>query len=265
MHHGPRVAPERRAELASAYAHGAGEYDLARPGYPAEIAGVCLSGLADTFGSLRVADVGAGTGIFTEQLRAVSDARGEAAEFVAVDISEAMLLRARDRGFPTRVASGEDTGLEAQSWHLVTYAQAWHWVDPVAAGVEAARLVRPKGRLALAWNQLDVTVPWVHRLSRIMRSGDVFYDPARPPRPGGRWRSPELTVARFSQRATPGQITELARTRSSWRTSSAAQRERTEANLSDYLRSELGFGEDDVLELPYISFVWTFVRSSRVD
>ncbi len=266
---GPRLSPARRAHLASAYAADAEGYDAVRPAYPWPVVRACLEGLHEQFGErhprVSAADIGAGSGIFTEQLRESAERAGVPLEVTAVDVSEAMLRRASERGLSTRLASGEDTGLESQSFQLVTYAQAWHWVDADRAGREAARLVEPKGRLALVWNQLDVRVPWVHRLSRIMRSGDVFFTPEQAPRPGGRWRSPSLHTAEFLQPLTPAEVVALARTRSSYRTSSPEQRARCERNIRDYLCRELGSDPGQTLDIPYLSFAWTFVRSSRVD
>jgi ubiquinone/menaquinone biosynthesis C-methylase UbiE len=255
--------------MATAFAHSAADYDRIRPSYPASIAEACLDGLWETFRErstdVRILDVGAGTGIFTSQLQEAARAMSVPAQVVALDVSDAMLAEAAAKGLEVRTGSGENTGFESQSVHCVTYAQAWHWVDPLTAGREAARVVVPKGRLALVWNQLDVRQPWVHRLSRIMRSGDIFYDPSTPPRPGGRWRSPELITEEFTQRLTPQQVVELARSRSSYRKASHEQQVRCEENILDYLLVERGLSEDDVLDLPYLSFVWTFVRSSRVD
>ncbi|WP_217565570.1 methyltransferase domain-containing protein, partial [Micrococcus sp. GbtcB5] len=61
--------------------------------------------------------------------------------------------------------TAEATGLPAASADAVVAAQAWHWMDPGAASAEAARVLRPGGRLAAVWNQLDTAVPWVHRLT----------------------------------------------------------------------------------------------------
>lgn len=49
-----------------------------------------------------------------------------------------------------RVGSAENTGLDANSFDLVTAGQCWHWFDSVAAMVEAQRVLRPGGVLAIA-------------------------------------------------------------------------------------------------------------------
>ena len=70
--------------------------------------------------------------------------------------------------------TAERTGLEPNSVDVATCAQTWHWVDPTAAGKELTRVLRADGVAMLVWNTLDVSVPWVHRLSRIMHAGDVL-------------------------------------------------------------------------------------------
>ena len=120
-------------------------------------------------GAKDAADLGAGTGKFTALLA------GRGLHTVAVDPSADMLEQLR-RTLPEVTAvegTAEHTGLPAGAFDLVTVAQAWHWCDPVLASTEIARILRPHGVLGLVWNQLDTSVPWVHRLSRIMHAGDV--------------------------------------------------------------------------------------------
>ena len=69
-----------------------------------------------------------------------------------------------------RAASAEATGLTDGTLDLVVFAQSWHWVDPLRAAAEAARILTPGGVLVAVWNQMEVSIPWVHRLTRIMRS-----------------------------------------------------------------------------------------------
>src|SRR5699024_5687089 len=118
-------------------------------------------------------DLGAGTGKLSWALLE----RG--LEVTAGDTSAAMLetaLRRGEAGIPgptTRLAPAEATGLPAGCAELVTVAQAWHWFDAQAASPEAALLLAPVGLLALVSTMLDVTIPCVHRLSRIMHACDI--------------------------------------------------------------------------------------------
>src|SRR6185312_1871209 len=111
---------KRRRELATAFKVGGAHYDAVRPNYPdAALAFMVPVATRD------VVDVGAGTGIFTAQLLA----RG--LNVTAVEPSADMLAVLRER-LPEVMAqegTGEETGLEESSADVITYAQAWHWVD----------------------------------------------------------------------------------------------------------------------------------------
>ena len=124
---------------------------------------------------LRVADIGAGTGKMSELLARAG------AVVDAVEPSEAM--RAQASSVPSVTWHGgvaEDTGLPDGAFDIVVFAQSWHWVDSELAGREAARILTPGGTLGIVWNQMDVSIPWVHRLTRIMRSGPRPAADSRP-------------------------------------------------------------------------------------
>ncbi len=127
------------------------DYDAARPSYPNELydAVARLAGVAWT--GLRVADVGAGTGIATRAMAA----RG--ARVVAVDLGAGMLRRLRDHSdaAPAAIARAHALPLADDSVDLVTFAQAWHWMDVDAATAEVARACRPGGALAVWRNDVD--------------------------------------------------------------------------------------------------------------
>ena len=57
----------------------------------------------------------------------------------------------------------------------VVAAQAFHWFAPERTAAELARVLRPRGAVALLWNRRDERVPWVRELSRILdrRAGDA--------------------------------------------------------------------------------------------
>ncbi|GAB4099782.1 class I SAM-dependent methyltransferase [Sinomonas halotolerans] len=243
---GPKLHDARRRELARAFEAGGEHYERVRPGYPPESAEWLIPA-----GARTAVDFGAGTGKFAALLLE----RG--LEVTAVDPSADMLAQL-SRSHPAVrcvVAPAEATGLPDGCADLVVAAQAWHWFDHAAATREAARLLRTGGRAGLVWNQLDTSVPWVHRLTRIMHAGDVHRPGYRPP------TGPELTgwesaLFPWEDRTTPEGIVELAQSRSYYLRADAHHRARVEDNLAWYLYEHLGHAPGESLALPYLTQAW---------
>lgn len=130
-----------------------GDYVRYRPGYPPELID-CLRDRAGLGPGCSVADVGAGTGIFT-RLLLQTGARVAAVEPNAAMRRAAEAELGRNPGFKAVEGTGEATGLPDSSVSLVTCAQAFHWLDARAARVEFLRILAPAGRCALIWNTSD--------------------------------------------------------------------------------------------------------------
>ena len=235
-----------------------GAYGSVRPAYPDEAVAALIEAAqrargADALGQggpLRAADIGAGTGKMSESL-------ARAGLLVdAVEPSEAMRAQASSiEGVTWHDGVAEQTGLPNDLYDIVVFAQSWHWVDSERAGLEAARILRPGGALGIVWNQMDVSIPWVHRLTRIMRSGDV-HRPDKPPTPGGGFAPMTLTQVAWEDRMTPEQILTLGTTRSSYIRSSEAGRARMQENLRWYLYEHLGHAPGETVTIPYTTLVW---------
>lgn len=151
-------------DKATSFGAAAGEYDRARPEYPAEAVAWMVP--AD---ARNVADVGAGTGKLTSGLVA------EARVLTAIDPDAQMLAKLSERlpGIRTLIGTGEALPLPDASMDAVVFGQAWHWVDPVRASLEAGRVLRPGGTLGLIWNIRDDREPWVRELTAIMHTSDA--------------------------------------------------------------------------------------------
>ena len=246
-----------------------GSYDSVRPAYPDEAVAALLGAASRSLGRgaagrvaparggvaragvpLRAADIGAGTGKMSELL-------ARAGVLVdAVEPSEAMRSQASAvPGVSWHAGVAEDTRLPNGLYDIVVFAQSWHWMDSERAGLEAARILAPGGVLGIVWNQMAVSIPWVHRLTRIMRSGDV-HRPDRPPTPGGNFAPMTLTQVAWEDRMTPEEILTLGTTRSSYIRSSEAGRARMQENLRWYLYDHLGYAPGEQVTIPYATLVW---------
>ncbi|MFW2332903.1 class I SAM-dependent methyltransferase [Ilumatobacter sp.] len=100
-----------------------------------------------------VADVGAGTGIFTSQLVDAGCAP------IAIEPVASMRNSITAAHPQVTVIDGtaENTGLDDNSVDTVVAAQAFHWFDPDAAPTEIERILRPGGFLVCVWNVRDET------------------------------------------------------------------------------------------------------------
>lgn len=119
-------------------------YDKYRPTYPAEL----IDWLWEKTHAETVADIGAGTGIFTKCLSA------KPWKITAVEPNADMLekLRANLPDVEIVNAPAESTGIAPNSIDLVTAATAFHWFDKEKFKTECQRIFTPKGRLVLVWN-----------------------------------------------------------------------------------------------------------------
>ncbi|MEO8221552.1 MAG: class I SAM-dependent methyltransferase [Specibacter sp.] len=246
---GPVFDAERRKHMAAAFLEGGEHYHQVRPGYPGDSLDWLMAGSPRPIHD--VLDVGAGTGKYTQLLAQ------HGWSLTAVDPSADMLaqLAAVLPHTTTIVGTAEHLALPAHSVDLAVVAQAWHWCDPLAASTEIARVLRPGGTLGLVWNQLDVGIPWVHRLARIMHAGDV-HKPDFRPAIGREFAAAEPRDSRWAQLLTPEGIMELAKSRSYYLKASEQVRTKVTANLQWYLFEHLGHSPQEELALPYVAQTW---------
>lgn len=129
------------------------DYTRYRPGYPPE----ALQYIYDQSNlneNSTVADIGAGTGIFTASLL-----KG-GANVIAVEPNEVMrsaadkLLQSHKK-YSSVAGSAEQTGLADQSVDLIAAAQAFHWFSFDEAKKEFSRILKPAGKSVLIWNRRD--------------------------------------------------------------------------------------------------------------
>lgn len=127
-------------------------YDRSRPTYPAELLRQLITAEKLDL-SAPVADIGAGTGIFTRCLAEAGFRRIFAVEPNAEFRARLAENFAGDARVTVLDGAAEQTGLPAGSVDLVTAAQAFHWFDRAAFRTECRRIARSPGTIvALAGN-----------------------------------------------------------------------------------------------------------------
>jgi SAM-dependent methyltransferase len=116
----------------------------------------------------RVLDLGSGSGAFASML---ADAGHEV---FGIDRDGAQVA-SLGRRLGTRlhvVGQVETLPFLACNFDVVTASQTLHHFAPGLALSEIARVLKPGGHLAVAYNTRDDTVPWVKRLIGLMRQVD---------------------------------------------------------------------------------------------
>ncbi|NGZ76451.1 class I SAM-dependent methyltransferase [Saccharibacillus alkalitolerans] len=145
-----------------------------RPGYPAEALDYLYneSGFAE---AEKIADIGAGTGIFSGLLL------DRGSEVIAVEPNGDMRSAAEKElsgrpGYRTVDAAAERTGLPDGSVCAIVCAQAFHWFDREEAREEFQRILKPGGPVALIWNnRLTEGSPFLEAYERLLQDYGTDY------------------------------------------------------------------------------------------
>lgn len=160
-------------QVAESFGTDAARYDRARPSYPAAL----VDRIVAASPGRDVLDVGCGTGIAARLFQAAG------CRVLGVDPDDRMVAIAQQGGLEVEVATFEDWDSAGREFDAVIAAQAWHWVDPVAGAAQAARALRPGGRLAVFWNAAqappDLTAAFAE-VYRTVQPGLPFNPQARP-------------------------------------------------------------------------------------
>lgn len=209
---------------------------------------------------LRVADVGAGTGKLTDLFVRSGD------DVTAVEPDDRMLAALAEHlpSVQALVGSGEATGLEDDSVDLLVVAQAFHWMNPDVAFAEFARVVRPRGSVALIWNVRDDRVPWVQRFIRLL---DQFGDGAmanHPARPDADSRSGFSTFVEtnfsYEQELDEERLVALAGSRSYVIALPEDERLKFLDQVAHFARTDADLTGLETFSQPYVTRVFRFDR-----
>jgi SAM-dependent methyltransferase len=152
------------------------DYERFRPGYPDGVVEALRRRIGLRPGEV-VADLGAGTGIFSRLLLR------HGVRVVAVEPNEAMRLAAErthgaEAGFQSVAGRAEASGLAAASADAAVAAQAFHWFDPAATRREILRVLRAPPRVALIWNHRRGDDPFTRTYDALVAAAKPKDDPA---------------------------------------------------------------------------------------
>jgi SAM-dependent methyltransferase len=146
------LSAEEKAQRSSSFGSAARRYERYRPGPSAEAVEWILSDRTGT-----VVDLGAGTGALS---RVLVDRVGEV---IAVEPDDRMRAVLVDQvpGVVAVAGRAESMPLADASVDAVVASSSWHWVDPLPALAEMARVLRPGGVLGAVWAGADPKDPLI--------------------------------------------------------------------------------------------------------
>lgn len=169
------------------------DYVRYRPGYPSGVLGLLAGRLGAHPGSIA-ADIGSGTGIFSELLLAAGY-RVIGVEPNAEMRSAAERLLGDYSAFTSTDGTAEATGLANESVDLITAAQAFHWFDAERARREFRRILRAGGPVALIWNERLMDTPFLREYETLLLAFGTDYHEV-----GARHARPERIATLFDGR-----------------------------------------------------------------
>jgi SAM-dependent methyltransferase len=162
----------------------------------------------------------------------------------------------------------EELPAENSSCDVVIAASAWHWVDEARAVPEVARVLRPRGRLALLWSGPDRSVDWM----RSLWAGGIVFSPEERDAVDQRRRSrhivnleaggpspfhePETSIVRWTKPMTPEDLVALSTTYSVVITMDDAARERHLNAMRRFLGERESLAGRDIIDVPMRAYCW---------
>jgi SAM-dependent methyltransferase len=238
------VADQGLGAPARSFGTVAERYDRYRPTYSADAIAWALGDRP-----LRVADVGAGTGILSRLLLSAGH------EVVAIEPDDRMRaqLEAATPGLTSVAGTAERIPLPDGSVDAVVAGQAYHWFDPARTLPEVARVLRPGGVFAPMWNDADHRQPWTVRYGEIIDGPEAVH--IRPASDFGALFGP-VAVGEFNHDIwlRRDDLLALATTRSPYVVGTLAQR-RDLLQAIEEMIAQFDLGGSDPIRMPHVTRV----------
>jgi SAM-dependent methyltransferase len=153
-------------------------YAKYRPNYPTEIIPSLRSESVLTDSSI-IADIGSGTGKLTELFLKNGNMVFGVEPNKGMRTAAETFLQAYPN-FQSLDGTAEQTTLADSSIDLITAAQAFHWFNPSLARIEALRILRPGGWVALIWNDRKLqSTPFLEAYEALLLKYGTDYQDVR--------------------------------------------------------------------------------------
>lgn len=149
------------SDSVSRFSNRVADYVNYRPDYPREIVGFLADNCGLTQDSI-IADVGCGPGISSKMFLENGN------RVIGVEPNKAMrdaateYLAAFD-SFEIVDGRSDATTLGDESVDFIMAAQAFHWFEPEGTRAEFKRILKPRGRIVLMWNERKLEANDFHR------------------------------------------------------------------------------------------------------
>ena len=250
---------ETTAVLSKSFGSVADDYNRLRSGPPSEALDFLLPE-----GATDALEIGAGTGILTRLLVE------RIPHVTAIEPDDRMraLLAASAPDVDAVEGHAEEIPVRSGSYDVVVAQSAWHWVDEARAVPEVARVLRPHGRLSLAWTGTDRSVDWMRSLwaggveigpedkdevDRRRRRRHMVNVEAGGPSP---FDEPETMLFRWTRPMSKSDLVALAATYSAVIVMDDDARRQHLDSMLRYLDEHEVFSETDVIDVPMRSYCW---------
>jgi SAM-dependent methyltransferase len=276
----PELWSQAKDQRARSFGAVASQYERFRPGPPAG----AVDWLLPTHVG-RVVDLGAGTGALTRLLI------GRADEVIAVEPDDRMraVLHEHVPDATTLPGRAESMPIADGSADAIIASSSWHWVDPVPALTEVARVLVPGGLLGAVWSGPDPEGPFMAQARALLAAqnsgadgppGSPQQDPSANPdlgslvlgdsmRPefvlvipaGLPFDDPEQKVFTWDVALNADELIGLLGTLSWIITMPQEQREQVAGEARRFLRDLLGMEGDVTVDVAFRADAWRSHRS----
>lgn len=239
------------------------KYSQSRPGYSEQVLTKILAKLNIPIDELCIADIGAGTGIWTRMLATRSPAEIYAIEPNA-DMRTVGIRDSANISIKWKTGYAENTGLPSQAFDCVTMASSFHWTDFEKAIKEFYRILKPNGAFVALWNPRDMKQnPLLQRienylfelkpdLKRVSSGSSAFVEKL-----AGKLDNTTIfgKVEYFEdtdiKKMTPAQYIEI------WRSTNDIPHQLGEKKFEEFLKfAESSLNNVDKLDITYLTRAW---------